>query len=52
MQLDHMIVAVGNGRGPGRELGSRGMGASVYVFDPNGHLIEIRRYDNGVTVPV
>jgi catechol 2,3-dioxygenase-like lactoylglutathione lyase family enzyme len=35
---------VGNMRGPGREDGSRGSGASLYVFDPNQHLIEIRHY--------
>lgn len=36
--------AVGNMRGPGVEAGSRGDGASVYFFDPNQHLIEIRHY--------
>jgi catechol 2,3-dioxygenase-like lactoylglutathione lyase family enzyme len=43
---------VGNGRGPGRELGSHGLGASLYFFDPNQHLIEIRHYDDTVTAPV
>jgi catechol 2,3-dioxygenase-like lactoylglutathione lyase family enzyme len=43
---------VGNGRGPGRELGSHGLGASLYFFDPNQHLIEIRHYDDMVTAPV
>lgn len=36
---------VGNMRGPGREDGARGPAASLYVFDPNQHLIEIRHYD-------
>jgi len=35
---------VGNMRGPGREDGARGPAASLYVFDPNRHLIEIRHY--------
>ena len=33
-----------NMRGPGRENGARGLGESVYLTDPNGHLLEIRRY--------
>jgi catechol 2,3-dioxygenase-like lactoylglutathione lyase family enzyme len=36
---------VGANTGPGRESGARGMGASVYFFDPNKHLFEIRTYD-------
>jgi catechol 2,3-dioxygenase-like lactoylglutathione lyase family enzyme len=36
---------VGNMRGPGREDGARGPAASIYVFDPNQHLIEIRHYE-------
>ncbi len=36
--------AVGNGKGPGEEIGARGAGASLYLFDPNRHLIEIRHY--------
>jgi hypothetical protein len=36
--------AVGNMKGPGEEDGARGPGASVYFFDPNQHLIEIRHY--------
>lgn len=37
--------AVGNMQGPGIEAGAHGEGASVYVFDPSRHLIEIRAYD-------
>ena len=36
---------VGNMRGPGREDGARGPAASLYIFDPNQHLIEIRHYE-------
>ena len=36
---------VGNMRGPGREDGARGPAASLYVFDPNRHLIEVRHYE-------
>ena len=35
---------VGNMQGPGDELGARGGGPTVYVFDPSQHLIEIRHY--------
>ncbi len=35
---------VGNMRGPGDEFGARGMGASLYLFDPDQHLIELRHY--------
>ena len=35
---------VGNMRGPGRETGARGSGPTVYLFDPNGHLVELRHY--------
>ena len=37
--------SVGNGEGPGVEDGARGPGASLYLFDPNKHLIEIRHYE-------
>lgn len=37
--------AVGNGKGPGVEDGARGPGASLYLLDPNRHLIEIRHYE-------
>jgi catechol 2,3-dioxygenase-like lactoylglutathione lyase family enzyme len=36
--------SVGNMKGPGEEIGARGPGASLYLFDPNKHLIEIRHY--------
>ncbi len=35
---------VGNMEGPGKEFGARGMAPSLYVFDPDQHLIEIRHY--------
>ena len=37
--------AVGNMKGPGEEDGARGLGASLYLFDPNKHLIEVRHYE-------
>ena len=37
--------SVGNNLGPGRENGARGPGPTVYVKDPNLHLIEIRTYE-------
>ncbi len=37
--------SVGNMKGPGEEDGARGPGASLYLFDPNKHLIEIRHYE-------
>jgi catechol 2,3-dioxygenase-like lactoylglutathione lyase family enzyme len=37
---------VGNMRGPGHEDGARGQAPSLYLFDPNQHLIEIRHYDD------
>jgi catechol 2,3-dioxygenase-like lactoylglutathione lyase family enzyme len=36
---------VGNMQGPGDETGSRGAGETVYFFDPDKHLIEIRHYE-------
>ena len=35
---------VGNTQGPGEEIGARGLGPSLYLFDPNGHLVELRHY--------
>lgn len=37
--------SVGSNVGPGRESGARGMAPTVYFFDPNRHLLEIRTYD-------
>jgi len=37
--------SVGNMKGPGEEAGARGPGVSLYLFDPNKHLIEIRHYE-------
>ena len=37
--------AVGNQKGPGDEAGARGVGKTLYFFDPNKHLIEIRHYE-------
>jgi catechol 2,3-dioxygenase-like lactoylglutathione lyase family enzyme len=37
--------SVGNNSGPGVESGARGPAATVYMNDPNNHLIEIRTYD-------
>jgi catechol 2,3-dioxygenase-like lactoylglutathione lyase family enzyme len=35
---------VGNNEGPGVEAGARGDGSTIYLNDPNKHLIEIRTY--------
>ncbi len=37
--------SVGSMAGPGEEAGAQGLGASLYMFDPNRHLIEIRHYE-------
>lgn len=37
--------SVGSMRGPGLENGARGAGPTIYFFDPNQHLIEIRHYE-------
>ena len=36
---------VGNNTGPGIETGARGPAPTLYMNDPNNHLIEIRTYD-------
>lgn len=38
--------SVGTQSGPGREDGARGMADSIYFNDPNGHLLEIRAYED------
>lgn len=37
--------SVGNNSGPGVETGARGSAPTLYMNDPNNHLIEIRTYD-------
>jgi catechol 2,3-dioxygenase-like lactoylglutathione lyase family enzyme len=37
--------SVGNNLGPGVESGAKGAAPTVYMNDPNNHLIEIRTYD-------
>lgn len=37
--------SVGTNGGPGIETGARGPAPTLYFFDPNHHLIEIRTYD-------
>jgi catechol 2,3-dioxygenase-like lactoylglutathione lyase family enzyme len=36
--------SVGNNSGPGMESGAKGLAPTVYMNDPNNHLIEIRTY--------
>jgi catechol 2,3-dioxygenase-like lactoylglutathione lyase family enzyme len=36
---------VGSQTGPGSETGARGFAATLYIHDPDRHLIEIRTYD-------
>jgi catechol 2,3-dioxygenase-like lactoylglutathione lyase family enzyme len=45
LEFGDSFDTVGNMLGPGHENGARGGGPTVYFFDPNGHLIEIRHYD-------
>ena len=37
--------SVGNNSGPGIESGAKGPAPTLYMNDPNKHLIEIRTYD-------
>ncbi len=37
--------SVGTNTGPGNETGARGPAPTLYFFDPNHHLLEIRTYD-------
>jgi catechol 2,3-dioxygenase-like lactoylglutathione lyase family enzyme len=37
--------SVGSNRGPGEESGARGHAPTLYFFDPNKHLLEIRSYE-------
>ena len=37
--------SVGTNAGPGNETGARGPAPTLYMNDPNNHLIEIRTYD-------
>jgi catechol 2,3-dioxygenase-like lactoylglutathione lyase family enzyme len=37
--------SVGNNSGPGNETGAKGPAPTLYMNDPNKHLIEIRTYD-------
>lgn len=43
---------VGNMQGPGDESGARGMGRTVYFFDPDQHLLEIRHYGGAAAVEI
>jgi len=45
IQYGDSFHTVGNNTGPGNEAGARGVGPTVYMFDPNHHLIEIRTYE-------
>ena len=37
--------SVGSCSGPGEESGARGLAPTVYFYDPNKHLLEIRSYE-------
>lgn len=37
--------SVGSNEGPGEESGARGLAPTLYFFDPNKHLLEIRSYE-------
>jgi hypothetical protein len=38
-------INVGSNEGPGEEVGARGPAPTVYFYDPNKHLLEIRTYE-------
>ena len=37
--------SVGTNAGPGEESGARGLAPTLYFYDPNKHLLEIRWYE-------
>lgn len=37
--------SVGSNTGPGKESGAKGVAPTLYFFDPNKHLLEIRSYE-------
>jgi catechol 2,3-dioxygenase-like lactoylglutathione lyase family enzyme len=37
--------SVGSNVGPGEESGARGVAPTLYFYDPNKHLLEIRTYE-------
>jgi catechol 2,3-dioxygenase-like lactoylglutathione lyase family enzyme len=45
LEFGDSFHSVGTNSGPGVEFGARGEAPTVYVYDPNKHLIEIRTYD-------
>jgi catechol 2,3-dioxygenase-like lactoylglutathione lyase family enzyme len=45
IEFGDSFQSVGNMQGPGKEDGAHGLGASLYFFDPNQHLLEIRHYE-------
>jgi hypothetical protein len=47
MQLDHVILMV-NDRDKSADFYTRGASKSVYLFDPNKHLVEITCYSRRV----
>ena len=44
LEFGDSFHSVGNNAGPGVEVGARGQAPTVYVYDPNKHLLEIRTY--------
>jgi catechol 2,3-dioxygenase-like lactoylglutathione lyase family enzyme len=41
----HSFDSVGSNIGPGEESGARGLAPTLYFYDPNKHLLEIRTYE-------